>query len=516
MKKTFRIAGIILLVAMVFGCVTAPQRDPNAEYTLTILHTNDHHGAVLAKDGEAGLAERATFVKGVRAEKENVLVLDAGDINTGSAISNMFGGELDINAYNLMGYDAVALGNHEFDGTHEKLAIQVGMSEFDWLSANIMVGSEYFVEPYIIKDYEGFRVGVFGLTTNRTQVIASPSEHLGFVNEIEVAEKMVDMLRSKEKVDIVIALGHLGTVKESETFITSNDVIAAVDGIDIFIDGHSHTYFEKAVEENGTILVSANEWGKVMGKMDLTIKDGKIIRYDWMPVAITTESFPPDAEMAAFIKPYADKANESLQDVVMVTSEMFDAGDKLSRKKETALGDLVSDAQVAYLASTGVTVDFGFTNGGNIRASLPEGNVTKEDILTMLPFENYVYVLDLKGSDVVALFDFIGSIPQGAGGWAQMSKEVSYTITYAGEKGSISNLLIGGSPVDPNRTYKIAVNNYLAGGGDAYEALTKAVASYNTSMLMSDIVIWYAETLPQPIAPAVDGRITVVGGVILE
>ncbi len=516
MKKTFRIAGIILLVAMVFGCVTAPERDPNAEYTLTILHTNDHHGAVLAKDGEGGLAERATFVKGVRAEKENVLLLDAGDINTGSAISNMFGAEVDIKAYDLMGYEAVTLGNHEFDGTHEKIVNQIDMAEFEWLSANMKEGNGYFVEPYIIKNYDGFRVGIFGLTTNRTQVIASPSDSLDFISEIEAAEKMVSMLRNKEKADIVIALGHLGTVKESETFTTSNDVIAAVDGIDIFIDGHSHTYFETAVEENGTILVSANEWGKYVGQMDLTIMDGKIIDYTWMPVAITTDAFPPDAEAVALIQPYVDIANESLLDVVMITSEMFDAGDRASRKEETALGNLVSDAQVEYLASTGVMVDFGFTNGGNIRASLPEGDVTKEDILTMLPFENYVYVLDLKGSDVVELFDFIGSIPQGAGGWAQMSKEVSYTITYSGDKGTISDVMIGGAPIDVNKTYKIAVNNYLAGGGDAYEALTKAVASYNTSMLMSDIVVWYAETLPQPIAPTVGNRITVVGGVAVE
>ncbi|MFI3258095.1 MAG: 5'-nucleotidase C-terminal domain-containing protein [Spirochaetales bacterium] len=513
MKKSLMLFSLFVSMLLVFGCVSEPKRNPNTEYFLTILHTNDHHGAVLAKDGLGGLAERATFINGVRAENENVLLLDAGDINTGSALSNMFDAEVDLMAYNLLAYDAVTLGNHEFDGTHDKLRNQIILADFPWLSANIEYRNKYFVEPYIIKNYDGFRVGIFGLTTNRTTVIASPNESLTFIDEIEAAENMVDVLKNKEKVDIVIALGHLGSVQESADHITSYAVINAVDGIDIFIDGHSHTYFEEPVLENGTLLVSANEWGKFVGQMDLVIKNGEIIAYDWEPVAITTEAFMPDAQMVSLIQPYIDHADSTLTDVVMIASEVFEAGNNLSRKQETALGDLVSDAQLKYITNLGIDIDFVLTNGGNIRASLPAGDVTRENILTMLPFENYVYVLTLNGSDVLALFDFIASIPQGAGGWPQISKGLTYTLVYdANGTGSISNVLIKGEPIDVSKTYKIGVNDYLAAGGDGYEVLTRATETFNTSMLMSDLVVDYAKTLPQPIAAVTDGRIIVIGG----
>ena len=227
MRKNIFVKSVLLLavaLTMVFvGCATVnPYEEPVAyeagkEYSLVVLHTNDHHGTVLAKDGVAGLAERATFVKGVRAENENVLVLDAGDINTGSALSNMFKAEPDIKAYNMIGYDAVTFGNHEFDGDLSVLKNQMKMSEFQWISANIVTGNgKPLAAPYYIKDFDGFRVGVIGLTTLRTEVIASPDASLTFLDEVETAQKYVDMLRNDFNVNVVIVLGHIGLVDEVE------------------------------------------------------------------------------------------------------------------------------------------------------------------------------------------------------------------------------------------------------------------------------------------------------------
>ena len=182
-----------------------------------------------------------------------------------------------------------------------------------------------------------------------------------------------------------------------------------------------------------------------------------------------------------------------------------------------ALGDLVTDAMVAYLKTTGVTVDGAITNGGGIRAPLPAGNVTRENILTVLPFENYVYVLTLKGEDVVKLFDFIGSIKQGAGAFTQVSKEIRYTITYdADGNGKISGVTIGGKPIDKNRTYRFATNDYMAKGGDGYTVLKASIDTYNTSMLISTVVMEYAQRLQGAVTPATDGRITLVGGKLPE
>lgn len=517
-KQIYKFAIVLFAcAALLFGCNTVKSVEyvPGQEYSLMVLHTNDHHGTTLSKDGVAGLAERATYVKEIRSEYENVLLLDAGDINSGSALSNMFYAEPDIKAYNMMGYQAVALGNHEFDGTLAKLENQIAISDFSWVAANILKQKdEHFVEPCIIKDYEGFRVAVVGLTTNRTMKIASPDETLIFKDEIEVAKEIVPYLKEKEFVDVVIVLGHLGSVEEESNQNTSIKLAQEVDSIDLIIDGHSHTKFEEPLYVNGTPIVSANEWGKFVGQGLLKIVDGQVVDFQWQSVAITTDAFPADKEVSEMLKPYQIEAENSLKDVVMKTTAEFNFGNKLTRYGETALGNLVSDASVAYVESTGVYVDFAIQNGGTIRAGLPAGDVTKEDILTMLPFENYIYVLSLKGEDVIELFNFIGSIKQGAGAFAQVSKEVSYTITYDQQgNGKISEVLIDGKPIVPTAIYQIATNDYLASGGDGYEIFKKCIDSYNTSMLLSEAVVEYAKTQSQAVEPVKDGRIKVVGGI---
>lgn len=507
---------LALVALLLLGCAeTKPVAyEEGKEYQLVVVHTNDHHGTVLAKEGAAGLAERASYIKSIKSGAENLLILDAGDINTGSAISNMFKAEPDIKAYNMMGYDAVTLGNHEFDGTTEKLLAQMELSQFPWLSANIVKSNgKAFATPYIIKDYEGFRVGVLGLTTLRTLKTASPDKGLVFRDEIQTAQEYVDILRNKELVDVVILLGHLGSAVEAEDQNTSLMVAEAVDGIDLIIDGHSHTKFEEPLYVNGTAIVSANEWGKFAGEGLFTVVNGDVVDFIWKPVAITAEAFPPDAEMAAMLQPYVEAVQASLKEVVMTTTDTFEFGNRLSRYQETAVGNLTCDAIVHYLGTTGVAVDFAFMNGGGVRAELPKGEVTKEHIMTMLPFENYVYVITMKGSDLIEFFDFVATVPQGAGAFAQVSKETRYTLTYDENKqGTIGNLTIGGQPIDPQKTYRMATNDYLAGGGDGYTVLTRNTDSFNTSMLLSDVVIEYVQTLSQPVSPVLDGRLTVVNG----
>ena len=516
MKKTlfkfFCFTAVISAVLFSAGCAVSPvAREAGAVYELTVLHTNDHHGTVLSKNGVAGLAERASFVKSVRASRHNVLVLDAGDINTGSALSNMFDAEPDILAYNLIGYDAVTFGNHEFDKSLSVLHGQMRRSAFAWLSANIKKSDgSYLGAPFLIKDYEGFRVGIIGLTTRRTTVIASPDKDLIFTDEIEAASAMVKQLREKEKCDVIIVLSHLGSEAEAAGQNTSIMLAEKVAGIDLIIDGHSHTYFPEPEIVNGVPVVSANEWGKFMGEGLLTISDGAVTGFEWSPVEITSGAFPPDAEMEALLRPYVEEADAELKEVVMRTGAEFEFGNKLSRYKEIALGDLVSDAQVWYVRDKGLEVDFGFCNGGNIRAPLPAGDVTKENLLTVLPFENYLYVLTLKGSDVIELFDFIGTIPRGSGAFPQVSKEVRYTLVYSQDgSGYISGVTVNGQPLEPEREYRIVTNDYLAGGGDGYGILTRSTDTFNTSMLLSDVVIEYVKTLPQPVMPVTDGRISI-------
>ena len=525
MKKfLLSFAAILASVLLVTGCASnvSSKAADDAIYELVVLHTNDHHGAVETKDNLGGLALRAQYVKEIRAQNQNVLLLDAGDINTGTALSNMFKAEPDIKAYSYMKYDAVALGNHEFDNDLDVLEKQIKMADFAWLSANVTRSNgKYLDKSYIIKDFKGFRVGIFGLTTRRTLTTSMPDESLEFADEIETAKTMVDFLRNEKKADIVILLGHLGTVEETEGQETSVAVAKAVSGIDLIIDGHSHANLNEPKVVNGTPIVSSWEWGKNVGTCSLKIQNGKIVGFNWIPVAIRSDTILADEGMTALLKPYVDKAAAEFDKVIAKTSAEFVFGNKLTRYKEMPLGDMVCDGFAWYAREKcNQKIDFAITNGGGIRAALPAGNVTMRDITTVLPFDNYLYVLTLSGSDVIKLFEFVGTVNQGAGAFPQVSKEVSFTATYdaAGKNGKVSDVKINGKPVDPKATYKVLTNDYMAGGGDGYVVLKSSTDTFNTSCTLRDAIIEYFKVLPSPVDPASfkTGRITVKGGVKTE
>jgi 5'-nucleotidase/UDP-sugar diphosphatase len=306
----------------------------------------------------------------------------------------------------------------------------------------------------------------------------------------------------------VIALTHIGDVKEAPDHITSPELASAVPGIDIIVDGHSHSFFEAPRREGNTYIVSANEWGKYVGQGKITVRGGKLAGFDWKPIAIG-----PDPEVAAMLSPYIEKANASLKEVVGEAADTFVFGNRLTRYQETAIGDMICDANAWYFREVyKQQIDFAFHNGGNIRAELSKGPLTREQILTVLPFENYLFIVSLKGEDIIELFNFIASIPQGAGAFPQFSREVCYTVDYTGGTGKLSGLTIGGEPVDSERIYRFCTNDYLLGGGDGYTVLKKAENPFNTSLLLSYVVIEYIRSQNGIITPATDGRLTIIGG----
>ncbi|MDR1587127.1 MAG: 5'-nucleotidase C-terminal domain-containing protein [Treponema sp.] len=505
----------VLLVLLVLGLnplFAEPVRDMGGQTgirELALLHTNDHHGVILPNNGRGGLAEVAAYIKAVKATNPQVLLVDAGDFNTGSALSNMFNAEPDILGYNIMGYDVGIFGNHEFDGNQAKLEKQIGQAKFPFVSSNIKTAAGGFLggNQYLVKKYEGFTVGLFGITTLRTKIIASPDKSLVFINEIDAARDVVNILRNREKVDIVIGITHIGDVKEAPDHITSPELAAAVPGIDIIVDGHSHSFMDAPIKIGSTYIVSANEWGKYVGHGKLSIQNGRLVNFVWKPVEIG-----PDQEVVKMLKPYIEQANKSLKEVVGEASETFVFGNRLTRYQETAIGNMITDANVWYFREVAKQpIDFAFHNGGNIRAELPGGPITQERILTILPFENYLYIVSLRGSEIIELFDFIATIQQGAGGFPQFSGEVRYTIDKT-SGGRIKDLTIGGAPVDPNRTYRFCTNDYILGGGDGYVVMKKVQDPFNTSLLLSYVVGEYIKARGGIISPSTDGRLTVIGG----
>ncbi|MCL2192609.1 MAG: 5'-nucleotidase C-terminal domain-containing protein [Treponema sp.] len=521
MKNFKRILSLLVIAATVglMGCAGGArpvQREAGRVYELVLLHTNDHHGATMPVNGRGGLAERATFVRTVREANPNVLLLDAGDLNTGSALSNMFSAEPDILAYNLMGYDAMVFGNHEFSGGRERLERQIALADFPFFSSNIRTAGGGFLggHQYLVRNFEGFRVGILGITTLRTLDIHGEGDafinSLDFIPEIQAARDAVNRLRNRERVDIVIALVHLGDVRERDGHVISPDLAAAVPGIDIIVDGHSHSRFDQPMRVGDTLIVTAHEWGRYVGKASVSIVDGRITGFDWELVEIGTHTFAPDAEVMAMLTPFLEQADASLGEVVGQAADTFVFGNRLPRYQETAIGNMIADGMAWYMRNVlNQTLDFAFVNGGNIRAELPAGELTREHILTVLPFTNFLHVVSLTGSEIIELFEFIATIPQGNGGFPQFSAEVRYTLNLS--ERTITNLTIGGVPVDPGRTYRFTTNDFLLAGGDGYSVLTRARDPFNTAMLMSCVVIGYIQARGT-ISPATDGRMVVVGG----
>jgi 5'-nucleotidase/UDP-sugar diphosphatase len=530
-KLPLVIVSLLLIFSLFAGCSDDSKNDgplwvEGKTYELVLLHTNDHHGTILPTSaGKGGLAERATYVKSVRADNTNVLLVDAGDINTGTPLSNMNNAEPDIKAYNLMGYDAATFGNHEFDKNLTVLNQQISWANFDFVSSNIKTGSDQFLggHQYIVKTYNGFRVGIIGLTTLRAKVIASPDPSLTFINEIRAANDAVNLLKYKEKVGIVIALTHMGTTKETPDFITSRELAEMVSGIDIIIDGHSHTKFNEPEKIENTYIVSASYWGLYVGTGKLSIKNGALESFDWEDVEID-DSFEPAADVAAMLQPYIDNADASLNEVIGNATANYDwgtisvpggpttglpSGSAASvRCDETAIGNMISDSFASYFRTNfNQDIDFAFTNGGGIRANLNAGDITRNSILTVLPFDNYLYVISLKGDKVQELFNFIPGV-LGIGAFPQFSKEVRYTLDRTITPNITKDITIGGAAIDPNKTYRICTNDFILGGGDDYTMVRdNATEILDTSMLLSTVLIEYIQSLGGSITPEKDERV---------
>ncbi len=494
---------------------------------LVILHTNDFHGHPMKffkypAPNVGGLSALAVFVNEVREANKNVLVLDAGDMNTGRPESNFFKAVPDIIGYNYIGYGAMVLGNHEFDNPISLLLKQQRLAKFPFISANVKTrDGEYLTEPYTIKDFDGFKVGIFGLTTKETEIIGNPAyiEDLVFEDEVEVARKMVAEL--KDKVDVIIALVHMGLWQDDTK--GSRRLAAEVEGIDLVIDGHTHTDLKEPVMVKGTPIVQAWQWGLKVGKCILTINQGKISDFKWESVPINlkrrvkkadgSKTYPligkeykEDEFLLSVLTPYANQVESILSEVIGDSKGTY--FNKNVRKQETELGDLVSDAMLWFTKN--LKPDFAVQNGGGIRTDLPEGKITKKLIYEILPFDNSIMVLKLKGSQVAELFDYIATIPNGKGAFAQVSEGVSFTLNYNTQK--CENVLINGKPIDPEKVYTIATNSYMASGGDGYKVFRKAMDRYDTSAFQRDAVIEYIIKLGGILKPEPKERIKLIMG----
>ncbi len=497
---------------------------------LTILHTNDHHGhfmkfAPYPVRDVGGLAAQSTLVNITRAEVEKdggvVLLLSAGDFNTGIPESDMLDAEPDIKIMNAMGFDALALGNHEFDNARDVLLKQQEWAEFPFLAANIVKkgSGEPLVESYVIKEYDGLKVAIFGLTTTRTPVLTLPENtaDLEFKDPVETAKALVPKL--KEEADIVVALTHMGFYEESSHHYELGDVnlAAQVPEIDVVVGGHSHTKLTEAKVVGDTLVVQAGSYSEYVGRLDLvvdteankvtesaykliSVNGKKRVRYnDNRYYMYVDKGYVEDGGILEMTTPYAEQADELLSQPIGETLVELLGTNGESRSQETNLGNLITDAMAAKAGA-----DIALQNGGGIRTGIAPGTITYRDVLMVQPFGNTLVVIDMTGQQIVDMLNFAATV-YGGGGFPQVSG-IKWTLNKTA--GAAENVMIGDAAIDLNKTYKVATNNFMAAGGDGY-AVLKDLPKYDTGFVDADVIREYI-TNAGTIEPKVEGRLTIV------
>lgn len=502
-----RIISITLSLILILGIIIIPTSVfAEDTKTLTIVHVNDVHGRLSYNEGngEIGFGRLSTFIEGLRAEDSNVLLLSAGDTFHGEVDVNLTGGTIMVELMNKLGFDAMVLGNHDFNYGYNELLDLKSKAEFDIIAANVLKEEDKTsdFEPYVIRELEnGLKVGIFGLTTEETAFKTHPDNTVGieFANPLEAAKDAVEKLK-EEEVDIVIALVHLGI--EGTTLTTSKQIAEEVEGIDVIIDGHSHELLNEEI--NGTLLVQAKNYMQAIGVLEIKIVDGELEMEESLVEFEDAKDIVPNEEIEADILSMTE-ANEVIKAQVVGSTKVALDGERADvRTGETTLGNLITDAM---RESTGA--DIAFTNGGGIRASIAEGEVTFGDIVTSFPFTNTLAVIEVTGAELLeALEHGVDLFPEQAGHFPHVSG-MSYKFDAGKPVGErMVEVIVGEDDLDVEATYRLVTNDFMAAGGDGY-TMFEGKTFVAEGGLLSDVLIDYFK-LHGEVEPTVEGRITFI------
>lgn len=480
MKKRVLCLALALLLVLSLTPVAFAAEE---EAQIVILHTNDVHGYY--NDGVT-IAKIAGYKDALQAEGKGVVLVDAGDFTQGNLMVSLYKGATAYPIMKAAGYDYMTLGNHEFDygaTTYKTLAKKCGAKV---LVANIVKeGSSQLILPgWDVKEVGGVKIGFFGLATPETKTKAHPDNTAGleFRDMTEVSKLAIRQLKAAGA-EYIVCIGHLGVDVES-VGVRSIDVVKAVSGIDLFVDGHSHTAFDAGYQVNDTLIVSTGEKCGNLGKVTLTVKDGKVTAEKAALLnADAMADVKADAKTDKLVKTLEKKTERATSQVIGSTSVLLDGERASVRGGETNLSRFVTDI---FREVTGA--DVVMTNGGGIRASIPKGKITVGDVRTVFPFGNSIVVKEVSGAVIREMMTSgLKSYPNASGSMPQVSG-ITYKIKATG--GAPYEIMVGDEPLDNAKTYTLATNDFTAAGGDGYSMLTpcKLVAYYGG---MEQIIIDY-------------------------
>ena len=518
MRKILVAVFCILFVMTVFGSesrkpsinqggdpIMASANADNKDRLLTVIFTNDSHGMAWKFDepknpGIGGLAAQKTLVDSIRAEVQgkggSVLVLSAGDITLGDPRSNICENIPMVEGMNLVGYDAMTIGNHEFDFGFEAFKKMQETAKFPFLSANMYKegGEESVGKNYIEKKMDdGLKVAVLGLTTRETESISSQGikGNLTMSDPIETAKMWVPILKKKN--DVIIVLSHLGFYdgdKSFDGYEGDNYLAKAVQGIDLIVGGHTQRQLASPVKIGDTYIVQTEGLGKWVGRIDFYFQGTRIVKteYKLYPINLKEKAdkgFKLIGEEIKENKAMVDMLNgfkcEFSTKQIGTIDRDLDGSEDIARKKEVELGDVITDIM---REKTGA--DVAFLNGGSIRQSLKKGAVTEKDIYSIFPFQDTVYTAELTGAQIQDVLDFFAQKGIGAGGFLQVSG-IEMKIL----KGDALDVKIAGKPLEKAKKYKVALNSFIANGGDGYTMLKEVKSKKDTAYLLSSILVDY-------------------------
>ncbi|GGA48891.1 5'-nucleotidase C-terminal domain-containing protein [Paenibacillus physcomitrellae] len=521
-------------------------------FEFRILHTNDTHAHI------DNIARRVTAIN--EARTANTLLLDAGDVFSGTLYFNQYNGLADLYFMNQLGYDAMTFGNHEFDKGPATLAEFVKQAKFPFVSANVDFskepalngslhqtvgepGEDGQIYPAIIKEINGEKVAIFGLTTPESAVLASPGPNIKFLDEVESAQKQVDALE-QAGINKIIALTHLG-------YTVDQQLAEAVKGIDVIVGGHSHTQLNDAevhhADSEPTLIVQTGEYDNNLGQLDVTFDENgvltswkdKLIALDAQDAAgnyLIKSDAASEAKLAEFAKPL-----EELKKTIIGKVEVDLNGERDNvRSEETNLGDLMADGMRAKVMSIVNEPDVkGYVtiqNGGGIRASIGAGDITLGDLLTMMPFGNNLSAVKMTGKEITAaLENGVSGVESGEGRFPQISgmrfyydstkqpevlDDVTGELKQAGNrvvKVQIENNDGTYTDIDPNAYYIVATNSYMADGGDFYRSMKEAKNDgryYELNLVDYEVFHEYLDKIGT-VNPSTEGRITDLKGAAL-
>ena len=499
-----------------------------AETQLTILHTNDFHdrfepiskydstcGAEDNAEGKCfgGIARMITAINDARARAgENVLLLDAGDQFQGSLFYTQYGGDLAAEFMTQLDYDAMAVGNHEFDDGPDGLADFLDKVSFPVLSANIDVSQNNRLADRVGKstvlEVAGTQIGVVSVLAEDTPETSSPGATVIFSSAVDAAQAEVDRLTG-EGINKIVLLTHVGLPADKR-------LAQELTGVDMIIGGHSHTLLSNTAEraegpyptvENGVPIFQAYAYGKYLGEISVTFDDaGEVTAISGEPILLDA-SVAEDEAAVARMGELAQPLEELRSKVVAEASELIEGSREVCRAGECAMGYLVADAMLDRVKDQGIQI--AIQNGGGLRASIDAGEVTMGEVLTVLPFQNTLSTFEVTGATMVeALENGVGQIEEGAGRFPQVAG-MSYTFDANAEPGSrISNVMVGDAPIEMDKVYGVVSNNYVRNGGDGYGMFVDAANAYDFGPDLADVTAEYLAS-NAPYKPFTDGRITV-------